>query len=63
MPDFLENPRVFGLYPEAVCDLFEQLLWIGKKPKEKLSMTAIRAIRQKLLGKGLVKDALAARKI
>jgi len=63
MPDFLENPRVFGLYPEAVCDLFEQLLWIGEKPKEKLSTTAIRAIREKLLGKGLVKDVLAARKI
>ena len=62
MPDFLENPRLFELYPQAVCDAFEEMLWIGGEPKKKLSGTAFRAARR-LLRKGLIRDALAARKV
>lgn len=63
LPDFLENPRIFGQYPEAICEMFEGLFWFGPQPKEKLSATAMRVVREKLLGKGLLRDALAARKV
>ena len=63
MPAFLENPRMFGLYPQAITDLLEEMFWIGQQPKEKLSRTALATIRKKLLGKGLIRDALAARKV
>ena len=60
LPAFLDNPRLFQLYPEAVSDLVEELFWIGHQPKSKFSRTTFRALRKKLLGKGFLKDALAA---
>ena len=38
----LDNPRLFTRYPQAVCHIFQQLMWIGEGPKGKLSSTAIR---------------------
>jgi electron transfer flavoprotein-quinone oxidoreductase len=63
MPDFLANPRMYGQYPQAMVDILEGMFWVGQEPKEKLSKTAMRVAREKLLGKGLIKDALAARKV
>ncbi|NIS78891.1 MAG: FAD-dependent oxidoreductase [Anaerolineales bacterium] len=62
LPGFLENPRLFGLYPKVLSDLFEELFWFGQHPKQKLSTTAFRSLRKKLLGKGILKDLLAARR-
>ena len=58
MPDFLANPRLFEFYPSVVCDLFEQIMWVGEKPKERFSKTALRAVRQNLLRASVLKDLL-----
>lgn len=62
MPRFLDNPRLFGLYPEAVCRLLEKLTWVGEQPKEKLSTTAWREIRS-LASFGALRDLWASRKV
>jgi len=59
---FLENPRLFGLYPEAACRLLENLLWVGEEPKERLSATAWRDIRP-LIGFATLRDLWASRKV
>jgi electron transfer flavoprotein-quinone oxidoreductase len=63
MPGFFANPRLFDFYPAAACELMEQLVWIGEKPKEKLSTTVLRAARQNFLRMDVVKDLLGMRKI
>jgi len=62
IPNFLTNPRLFDVYPSVACDLFEQILWIGEKPKERFMKTVFRAARQNL-DIGIVKDALGALKL
>ncbi len=61
-PNFLENPRLFGLYPQVVCDTMEKLMTIGEGPKGKLSSTAMREIRSKL-GWSWLKELRGALKI
>ncbi len=63
MPAFLANPRIRNLYPEVICDLLEQVLWIGREPKEKLSATLLRTARRKLLRLDVLKDLLSVRRI
>jgi electron transfer flavoprotein-quinone oxidoreductase len=63
MPKFLSNPRIRNIYPPVVCDLLEQLLWIGEEPKEKLSATMLRSARQNLLGVDVLKDLLSLRTV
>lgn len=60
LPAFLENPRLFGIYPQVATGLLEQLFWIGRHPKERLSTTALRMMRRDLLGMGVIKDLWAA---
>ena len=59
---FLDNPRLFTLYPQLVCDLLERLMLVDEKPKEKLSTTVRRGIKfkQRLL---MLKDAIGALKV
>jgi electron transfer flavoprotein-quinone oxidoreductase len=47
-PDFLDNPRLMNLYPQAVCDILEKLMFIGDQPKKKLSSTALREFRKRI---------------
>lgn len=54
-PHFLENPRLMTLYPQTVCDILEKVMYIGNYPKEKLSKTAIREIKNKI-GINIFKD-------
>jgi electron transfer flavoprotein-quinone oxidoreductase len=61
-PSFLENPRLFSLYPQVVCDTMEQLMTIAEGPKGKLSSTAMRQIRGKL-GWSWLKELRGALKI
>lgn len=50
MPGFLENPRLFALYPQLACELLEELMFIDAKPKEKLSTTVRKKISKKIKG-------------
>jgi electron transfer flavoprotein-quinone oxidoreductase len=62
LPEFLENPRLFGTYPQVATSLLEQVFWIGRHPKEKFSRTALRTMRRDLLGMNVIEDLLAALK-
>ncbi len=35
-PHFLENPRLYSLYPELACDLAEKLFTNDGKPRKKV---------------------------
>jgi len=63
MPNFLSNPRLHGFYPSVICNLLEQIMWIGQEPKEKLSTTLLRSARQNLLGVDVLKDLLSIRTV
>jgi electron transfer flavoprotein-quinone oxidoreductase len=63
MPEFLANPRLRDFYPSVICNLLEQVLWIGEEPKEKLSATILRTARQRLLRVDVLKDLLEMRRI
>jgi electron transfer flavoprotein-quinone oxidoreductase len=60
---FMENPRLFGSYPQAVCDIFTQLMWIDEKPKPKISSTVIRKGLSKFGNWATIKDAFGVLRI
>lgn len=55
---FMENPRLFGYYPQAICDIFTELMWIDEKPKPKISSTVIRKGLSKFGNWATIRDAL-----
>ena len=61
--DILKNPRLFSQYPQVICDVFEKLMHVDDKPKEKLSSTAYRELRKSLLSLQGIKDIWSLRKI
>jgi electron transfer flavoprotein-quinone oxidoreductase len=61
-PDVLDSPRLMTLYPQVVCDVLEKMMYIGDYPKEKLSRTAIREIKNRI-GINIVKDGYNALKM
>jgi electron transfer flavoprotein-quinone oxidoreductase len=63
MPEFLSNPRLFNEYPQVACDLLEQIMWVGASPKEKISDTALRTTRRKLLKRAVIGDLWKMSKI
>jgi len=62
LPAFLENPRLFEVYPRLAMRLLEDLFWMGEHPKERFSRTVMRAMRAGLPGMGAVQDILSALK-
>jgi electron transfer flavoprotein-quinone oxidoreductase len=61
--NFMENPRLFNLYPQVFCDLFEELMWIDKQPKQKMSTTILQELRGNLLNMDTIRDGLNFLKI
>ena len=61
-PSFLDNPRLFNVYPQVLCDTMEKLMTIGEAPKKKLSSTAMKEIRSRL-GWSWLKELRGALKI
>ena len=59
----MENPRLFNFYPQAVCDIFTELLWIDEKPKPKISSTVMRRGLGKFLNWPTIRDALGILRI
>jgi len=55
----LENPRLVNLYPQVICDLLEQLLWIDDGPKQGLFRTVFSEVRTKLLDFSTLRDVLS----
>jgi electron transfer flavoprotein-quinone oxidoreductase len=63
MPEILSNPRMFSEYPQAACDLLEQIMWIGAGPKEKMSSAALQTVRSRFLKPAVIGDLLRMIKI
>lgn len=63
MPDFLANPRLFEFYPTIASELMEHVMGVSDKPKQKLSSTVFRAVRQHLLRADVLKDLWGMRRI
>jgi len=62
MPRFLENSRWFDTYPEAVCGLLEELMWVGDGHKTKLSTTALRKLCS-MFGLSTLRDLWSLRRV
>ncbi len=61
--EILKNPRLFSLYPQSICDLFEKLMCIDEAPKERLFSTAFRELRKSFLTLQGIKDVWRLRGI
>ena len=61
--DVLENPRMTGFYPAWVCKVMEDVFWIGEGPKQRVSFTIWKGIRQGLFNLRAIKDLLRLRRI
>jgi electron transfer flavoprotein-quinone oxidoreductase len=59
----LENPRLFSFYPQAVCDIFEKLMWIDENPRPKISSMLIREGAGKFLNWSTIRDGLGMLRI
>jgi electron transfer flavoprotein-quinone oxidoreductase len=59
----LENPRLTGFYPERACQIAEQLFWIGEGPKQRISATLWKGVKQGLLNFKAIKDLWGLRRI
>jgi electron transfer flavoprotein-quinone oxidoreductase len=46
-PHVLENPRLFTMYPQLACEVFEKMMYIGEQPKAGLFGTAKAGTRGK----------------
>jgi electron transfer flavoprotein-quinone oxidoreductase len=62
IPHFLENTRLFTVYPQLINELLGKLMRIDENPKEKLSTTMRKQVncKQRIL---MLKDAIGAFKV
>jgi electron transfer flavoprotein-quinone oxidoreductase len=63
VPSVLKNPRCFNHYPQAICDLYEQLMLIDENPKPRLFSTAYGELRKSIFSLQGIKDILSLRRI
>ncbi|MCX5804546.1 MAG: FAD-dependent oxidoreductase [Proteobacteria bacterium] len=61
-PMFLDNPRLYNVYPNIVSDVLEKVMFIGADPKRKLSATAVREMRSKFRF-SMIKDVFGVFKL
>jgi electron transfer flavoprotein-quinone oxidoreductase len=62
-PQFMETPRLFKHYPEAVSRLFEDVFTVGPGPTPPLVKKAWKGVKRDFLKTATVKDAWQARKL
>lgn len=63
MPKVLENPRMFGRYPQAIAAILEKMYWIGESPKGKMSAEAVQEALRTFGNLDGVRDALQILKV
>ncbi len=61
-PQFLDNPRLYGVYPELACSLAEKVFEVDGNPKRTLWQLAREEMKGKISLWQLIKDGMAARK-
>src|SRR4030042_417329 len=59
----LENERLFCKYPQAISDLFENVMRVDEHPKEGLYKTVSQGLKENFLNLDTLKDWLAFRKL
>ena len=63
VPQVLENPRLFGHYPDAVTRLLEEVFTVGPGQTKRLMSTLFRGVRRDFLNVATLKDANEFRKL
>lgn len=63
VPQVLSNPRLLMEYPQAVCDLLEEIMWIDSRPKKKISSTVLRVLSKKFLTPTTLADLWTLRRL
>jgi electron transfer flavoprotein-quinone oxidoreductase len=63
MPEILSSPRLFDEYPEIASQLLQEILWVGAKPKRKISSTVVGMIGGNLLKPEVLSDFWRMRNI
>ena len=61
-PQFLENTRLYGVYPELACVLAEKIFEVDGNPKSTVWQLAREEMKGKVSLWQLIRDAMAARK-
>jgi electron transfer flavoprotein-quinone oxidoreductase len=60
---FLANPRTVTYYPELVCRTLEEVFWIDKGTKGRISSTIWKTVKQGMMNGAGVRDILAFRRL
>ena len=63
IPRFIENPRVFTHYPQAVQRLFEKVFTLSDQPTEKIFSKVFGSVKKDFLNVTTAKEMLGMRKI
>jgi electron transfer flavoprotein-quinone oxidoreductase len=61
-PQFLENPRLYAVYPELACSIAEKVFAVDGNPKSTLWQLTREEMKGKVSLWQLIRDAMAARK-
>jgi len=61
-PRFLENQRIYSVYPELACSLAERLFTVDGKAKRTVWQLGLEEVKRKTSAWQLVKDVMAARR-
>jgi len=56
VPSLLNNPRIYGTYPEVLTELFESALAVRTEPKQGLYSLARQAMKGRISWRGFVRD-------
>jgi electron transfer flavoprotein-quinone oxidoreductase len=59
----LENERLFTKYPQAISDLFENVMWVDENPKGALYKTIWEGIKKDFINFETFKDWMQFRKL
>ncbi len=63
VPVVLNNKRLFKKYPQAISDIFEDLMWVDEKPKQGIYKTKMRRLKKEFFDLQTLRDFLLFRKI
>jgi electron transfer flavoprotein-quinone oxidoreductase len=63
VPHVMENPRLFGHYPDAVTRLLEEVFTVGPGQTKRLMSTLFRGVRRNFLNFATLKDVNEFRKL
>src|SRR5680860_1558361 len=63
IPEIMENPRLYGHYPQAVNALMEDIFTVREEPGKKLSSKVTSAVRRDFLSMRTVMEMFGMRRV